>query len=247
MADDILEEFLQFRNTEGTTQPAVYILSTDDNVEQKLRFGAIEADNLDFERELFTDDETSSTNSVMVGRDLPLMIEFSDNQTGEDDPFVQDNPTGEDNPTGGVNPIPELAGLWIKADTLELISLYHQMKDQFEPNNIKKIVLWRQVAEKIPPYTTRQCANWWKYLRKCYFEKIENMSSATTGKRRITFEYFDEMDAVLGQSYSVKPAFVSSLSRGPDNLPTVTTTGPNTTIGYPASASGYESGISDNP
>lgn len=80
--------------------------------------------------------------------------------------------------------------------------LYSQVKSEFDSNSIKKISMWDKISAQTP-YSSLKCMIRWKYLTQRYNQVLENMGPNRTGGKRITFEYFDEMDEVLQNSYSI--------------------------------------------
>ncbi|KAI4457564.1 myb/sant-like dna-binding domain [Holotrichia oblita] len=107
---------------------------------------------------------------------------------------------------------------WFRDEILQLINLYEQHKQQFKSTTIKNEKVWQNIGMKLITHTTDQCRNKFKYLRAKYIEKKDNMGDRQTGAKPIKFEYFDEMDRILGEDPNIIPIAVASSSKGADNI-----------------------------
>lgn len=76
----------------------------------------------------------------------------------------------------------------------------------------------RQVWDKISnefrsdgfPFCGTQCENRWKYIRAKYIKKKDNGGPGSTGEEFYQFEYYKEMDEVLGKKPNIIPKYLAS-------------------------------------
>lgn len=61
-------------------------------------------------------------------------------------------------------------------------------------------------------FTSTQCENRWKYIRAKYIKKKDNDSNGNTGGAYFDFEYFNEIDEILGKKPNVVPKHLASSS-----------------------------------
>lgn len=120
-----------------------------------------------------------------------------------------------------VDPGTENRALWRTQDILELINLYKEAISLFKSTTMKNRKVWQYIAVKLPPYTSEQCENKFKYLKRKYIEKIDNMGTSQSGKARMNFEFFDQFDAIVKHSHNVQPTNIASASRIVQNVDSI--------------------------
>lgn len=81
---------------------------------------------------------------------------------------------------------------------------------------IRREVAWEKIATKIQENgfsaTKEQCMWKWSSLKKRYCQKIENTGPGASGASTYSFEFFDEMDNVLGRTPAISPVCLASTS-----------------------------------
>lgn len=81
---------------------------------------------------------------------------------------------------------------------------------------IRREVAWGNIATEIRgngfPFTKEQCLWKWNSLKKRYCQKIENKGPGASGASTYNFEFFDEMDKVLGRTPAINPVCLASTS-----------------------------------
>lgn len=106
---------------------------------------------------------------------------------------------------------------WSRKDILSLISAYKEKKKLFESSTIRNEKVWKQISLSVGNHTSEQCKNKFKYLKRKYIEKKEN--KIKTGAERIKFEYFEDMDEILGKNPQITPVILASSVCNENNIP----------------------------
>jgi len=106
---------------------------------------------------------------------------------------------------------------WTHKSTLLLIDLYKKYKIQFTSAMIKTEAVWKKIAVEMKSagyeFSSGQCKDKMKYMKRCYLKKIDNMGLKSTGSAPIKCEYFDELDNLFGKKPNVQPVSVCSTSK----------------------------------
>lgn len=76
-------------------------------------------------------------------------------------------------------------------------------------------------------FNATQCENRWKYIRAKYIKKKDNASKSNTGGEYYNFQYFDEIDEILGKKPNISPKFLVSSIQSLKNKENV---GPSSTL-----------------
>jgi hypothetical protein len=63
-------------------------------------------------------------------------------------------------------------------------------------------------------FSYAQCRDRWQYLKKRYVKKSDNMGDRGTGEEKYKFEYFEEMNEILGRKHNVKLVSIASSLKG---------------------------------
>ena len=95
---------------------------------------------------------------------------------------------------------------WTSADIRALIELYSDNVLNFD--KFCKQTVWKRLAEKLSSdrektITTDQCIGKWKGLKSMY-KKVKDHNN-TSGNGRKDWEYFDDMDKILGGRPEINP------------------------------------------
>lgn len=81
-------------------------------------------------------------------------------------------------------------------------------------NLVSTFQVWDMIAAEFRKdgftFNATQCENRWKYIRGKYIKKKDNASKSNTGGEYYNFEYFDEIDEILGNKPNVSPKFLVS-------------------------------------
>ncbi|KAK3920820.1 Zinc finger and SCAN domain-containing protein 29 [Frankliniella fusca] len=105
--------------------------------------------------------------------------------------------------------------LWDDAGINLLLSLYKARQDAFNGTKscVRHTTLFREISAAMVPFkiyvTGKQCGDKFNELKKRYH--LEYDESHRTGASPSTWEYYAEMDALLGQSANIKAPFTVSL------------------------------------
>ncbi|XP_039313144.1 uncharacterized protein LOC105206057 isoform X4 [Solenopsis invicta] len=106
---------------------------------------------------------------------------------------------------------------WTHKSTLLLIDLYSKYETQFTSTMIKAEAVWKKIATEMKnagyEFSSSQCKDKMKYMKRCYFKKMDNMGPKSTGSAPIKCEYFEELDNLFGKKPNVKPVSVCSTSK----------------------------------
>ena len=109
--------------------------------------------------------------------------------------------------------MPETLKKWTRSTTLHLIDLKQKYETLFQSTTVKNEKVWAKICAQLAKQgiqcTVNQCRDRWKYLKQKYTEKKDN--TKMTGAQRINFEFYDEMDALLGTKRNLNPIVASSL------------------------------------
>ena len=106
---------------------------------------------------------------------------------------------------------------WSDEEVYELIEVWSDdtIQEQLEGSHRNQQVykkISKTLAEKGYTRTWDQCRQKVKKLRKDYKDVVDNNSE--TGRKRKTFKYFDEMDAILGSRPATKPSITICSDKG---------------------------------
>lgn len=103
---------------------------------------------------------------------------------------------------------------WTYDATIMLINKYRAYKKTFADSIHKNTEVWEMIATEFKSdgftFNGSQCENRWKYIRSRYVKKKDNSGAGSTGEECFKFEYFDELDAILGKQVNIVPKFVAS-------------------------------------
>jgi len=106
---------------------------------------------------------------------------------------------------------------WTHKSTLLLIDLYKKYETQFTSAMIKTEAVWKKIAAEMKSagyeFSSGQCKDKMKYMKRCYLKKIDNMGPKSTGSAPVKCEYFDELDNLFGKKPNVQPVSVCSTSK----------------------------------
>lgn len=115
---------------------------------------------------------------------------------------------------------------WTRACTLLLISLYEERKYKFRDPKIKNKNIWMEILEKFKRkgyiVDINTIDRKFRNLKKKTYKAIkDNKSKNRTGRGRVTWDYYDEMDTIFVDDQSVNPQYTLSSSDPPedDSLP----------------------------
>lgn len=107
--------------------------------------------------------------------------------------------------------------IWTHKSTLLFIDLYNKYETQFTSTMIKAEAVWKKIAAEMKTagyeFSSGQCKDKMKYMKRCYLKKIDHMRSKSTGSAPIKCEYFDELDNLFGKKPNIKPVSVCSTSK----------------------------------
>lgn len=95
-----------------------------------------------------------------------------------------------------------------------LISLRKEYDNSFNSTSLRNDQVWDMIVEKMTGFSRNQIKDRWQYLRKRYLRKKENRSDRDTGGENIKFDYFDEMDDILGKKPNIAPKHLASSLQG---------------------------------
>ena len=105
---------------------------------------------------------------------------------------------------------------WSREDTLQLLSLYEEMKELFQNVNYKKKQIWEMIAVRMQSRKSGcspradQCEGKWKALTLA-FRKCEDHNSKTGNDRR-ECPFYSELSEVYGYRPNVRPYATASSS-----------------------------------
>lgn len=103
---------------------------------------------------------------------------------------------------------------WKHGAVTALLEAYKENIPSFENQSLKKVDVWNKVKEKLEQakysYTTTQIITKFKYLKKHYLEKKDNMGPKGTGQAPIDFDYYDEFEEMFSEKPNVYPVSVAS-------------------------------------
>ena len=97
----------------------------------------------------------------------------------------------------------------------KLINLWKTNESLFKSPKVRNDVVWRQIAtelQKTNPnwiYTSTQCENKFKDLRKHYVKVKDHNANSTGGERKMC-KFYEDMEEVLGDKPCIKPVVIAS-------------------------------------
>lgn len=110
------------------------------------------------------------------------------------------------------------ANRWSHNDVLSLIDAYRQTIERFKSSSVRNDIVWKCVADQVKSvggnFTPKQCEFKFKYLKKKYQAKVDNMKATQTGASAVYFQYFNEFHELFGKKPNIQPVAVASSSRG---------------------------------
>ncbi|KAJ2942725.1 hypothetical protein O0L34_g14913 [Tuta absoluta] len=117
---------------------------------------------------------------------------------------------------------------WSRAQILELIESFKTHRHIFQSTTTRNSEAWRLISEDLQTHTAKQCESKFKYLKKCYIKKKDNISSRSSGASALTFEFFEEFDELFREEPNIVPSALAAnlemmppqSSEASDNIPT---------------------------
>ncbi|XP_050516543.1 uncharacterized protein LOC126891413 [Diabrotica virgifera virgifera] len=114
---------------------------------------------------------------------------------------------------------------WTRHDTFCLLCLhlYKEYRKQVGSLRIKSLRrMCEEIAKEMRQETKKNvspsnCANRWKHLERMYKKVKDN--NAKTGRGRKTFEYWEELDDILGKQKNMNPILAIASTEVDNNLP----------------------------
>lgn len=103
---------------------------------------------------------------------------------------------------------------WDNNNTKIFLDTYKMLKNKLGTVEVKTVrQMWQQISEKLRTLlnvevTTAHCENKWRVLERSYKKFIDNQKS--TGRGRKYFEFFQEMEEILGKKKSITPEILLS-------------------------------------
>ncbi|XP_060554243.1 uncharacterized protein LOC132715272 [Ruditapes philippinarum] len=101
---------------------------------------------------------------------------------------------------------------WSQAPTLLLIASYKERQDRIDTGRLKKKKAFEEIAQVLKehqyPFTDAQCTSRMKTLIRQY--KTVKDNNNTSGSKRKSFIYENELDSLFKGSPSIRPEFVMS-------------------------------------
>jgi len=99
---------------------------------------------------------------------------------------------------------------WPKQATLKLLELVSTNYSAFNDKLTKNRCIWRDIAsllsDVMPGVNGLKCDQKWRNLKKAHKKYVDNQNK--TGRGRLDKpEFFDEVDAIVGDSHAVRPPF----------------------------------------
>lgn len=115
---------------------------------------------------------------------------------------------------------------WNHCAVLSMIEAYRLNMPLFLNQAIRNNIVWEKIRIKLAEsnfnYTRKQIITKFKYLKKLYIEKKDNMGPKTTGQPPLDFEFFEEFDELFSEKPNIIPVCVVSSdvpgSAQPENL-----------------------------
>lgn len=99
-----------------------------------------------------------------------------------------------------------------------LIAEYKANLSMFTSTVMRKEEVWNEVSKTMQDcgyaFSGVQCSAKWKSLKLKYGEKLLNMSTKASGESALHFEFFNELDAVLGRDPAFRPISTASSTSG---------------------------------
>ena len=79
--------------------------------------------------------------------------------------------------------------------------------------------MWKDIANQMEKsgykYNWKQTREKWKNLKKMYTKHKENRGPKATGQKKLKeFEFFDELDEILGKRHNIEPVVLATSSKG---------------------------------
>lgn len=158
-------------------------------------------------------------------RDCPRLNNESHNQTEQhsekDDAEIgangTDNNAEEDAEMFDATQCSKSKAYWTYDLTITLINKYKAYYPLFKDSIHTNVAVWDMISSEFIDdgfaFSGDQCENRWKYIRAKYIKKKDNSADHNTGAAAYRFEYFDELDEILGKQPNVIPKYVASSSK----------------------------------
>lgn len=103
---------------------------------------------------------------------------------------------------------------WNHYAVLSLIEAYRLNMPLFQNHSIKNNMVWEKIRIKLAKsnfnYTRNQIITKFKYLKKLYVEKKDNMGPKSTGQSPVEFEFFEEFDGIFSKKPNIIPVCIVS-------------------------------------
>lgn len=103
---------------------------------------------------------------------------------------------------------------WNHYAVLSMIEAYRLNMPLFLNQAVKNNMVWEKIRIKLAEsnfnYTRKQIITKFKYLKKLYVEKKDNMGPKSTGQSPLDFEFFEEFDDLFSKKPNIIPVCIVS-------------------------------------
>jgi Myb/SANT-like DNA-binding domain len=103
---------------------------------------------------------------------------------------------------------------WTHSAILALLEIYTTNQFDFKSNKMPRIDAWIKVADAMKErghnYSPTVCSDKFKALKRQYVGKKDNMGAGSSGAKYISFDYFEEMNAIFAKSPAITPPYLEA-------------------------------------